>query len=120
EETTAFCTGFGIVLAKIQAAQGFEGVRLIDEAVDAILAKDENKKKYLSLSDSVDRLFKAILPDVATNEFGPARKLFSVLAQKIRSLTGEVDISEVMQAMEDLLDGSVSAEGYVIRPWGSD
>ena len=48
------------------------------------------------------------------------RKLFLGLqAEMIRSLTPEADVSEVMQAVEDLLDKSVATEGYVIRE-GSD
>jgi type I restriction enzyme R subunit len=42
-----------------------------------------------------------------------------VLAEKIRSLAPAADVSEVMQSVEDLLDRSVAAEGYVIRE-GSD
>jgi len=42
----------------------------------------------------------------------------TVLAEKIRALTPEADISEVMGAVEDLLDESISARGYVIREPG--
>jgi len=118
EEATQFCTGLDIDASKIQAVAGFERVRLIDDAVDAILVNDETRRKYLSLADTVDQLFRAILPDVAANEFGPARKLFAVLAHKIRSLAPEVDIDEVVEQMEELLDESIAAEGYVIRGEG--
>ena len=57
--------------------------QLIDDAVDAILVNDETRRRYLSLADTVDQLFRAILPDVAANEFSPARKLFAVLAHKM-------------------------------------
>jgi type I restriction enzyme R subunit len=118
EEATQHCVGLGIDPSKIQVAAGFERVRLIDDAVDAILVNDETKRKYLSLATNVDRLFRAILPDVAANDFGPARKLFAVLAQKIRSLAPEVDIDEVVEQVEDLLDESIAAEGYVIHGEG--
>jgi type I restriction enzyme R subunit len=118
EEATQFCSGLGIDTLMIQAAAGFERVRLIDDAVDAILVNDETRKRYLSLADTVDRLFRAILPDVAANEFSPARKLFAVLAHKIQSLAPEVDIDEVVEQMEDLLDESIAAEGYVIHGEG--
>ncbi len=113
-EMTEFCNPLGIDAAKIQAAQGFERVKLLDDAVDAILVTDESRKKFLSLVATIDAMFRGILPDAAANEFAPSRKLFVVLAEKIRSLAPEVDISSVMQAVEDLLDTSVAAEGYVI------
>ncbi|MFQ5751742.1 MAG: type I restriction enzyme endonuclease domain-containing protein, partial [bacterium] len=71
--------------------------------------------KYLSLARNVDRLYKAILPDPVANEYSPKRALFTVIAEKIRNLTPEPDISEVMEEVEKLLDESIAAEGYVIR-----
>jgi type I restriction enzyme R subunit len=114
-ETTAFCVERGVDLSKLQTAQGFERVKWLDDAVEAILVNDESKRKYLSLAANVAKLFKAILPDSAANEFGPMRTLFIVIAEKILSGIAEPDISEVMGAVENLLDESVAAEGYVIR-----
>ena len=64
----------------------------------------------------MDSLFKSLLPDVAANEFGPVRKVFRVIADKIRSEVPPVDISEVMAEIEALLDQSIGAEGYVMPP----
>jgi type I restriction enzyme R subunit len=79
------------------------------------VANDDSKRKYLTLAGSVDRLYKAILPDLRANEFGPIRSLFVVIGDKIRSLASEVDTSEVMGDVEGLLDESIAAEGYVIH-----
>jgi type I restriction enzyme R subunit len=114
-ETLTFCIERGIDLSELQAAQGFERVKLLDDAVEAILVNDESKRKYLSLAGNVANLFKAILPDPAANEFGQMQTLFGVIAEKIRSLTPEPDISEVMEAVEDLLDESIAPKGYVIQ-----
>jgi len=47
-------------------------------------------------------------------------KLIHVIAQKILCLggDGEVDITEVLAQVEDVLDKSIAAEGYVIRDHG--
>ena len=58
-------------------------VRLLEDAVDACWSNDEIKREYLSLAGPVDRLFHAILPDPAANEFGPDRKAIVVIAEKI-------------------------------------
>jgi type I restriction enzyme R subunit len=42
--------------------------------------------------------------------------VISVIAEKIRSEVPPADISDVMEQVEELLDNSVSTEGYVIRP----
>jgi type I restriction enzyme R subunit len=125
EQAREFCTELGIDLARIQAAPGFERVSLLDDAVDAILVNDESKRKYLSLASRVVKVYKAILPDPAATEFASSCKLFSVLAEKILSLTREADITAVMGAVEELLDRSIATEGYVIQrdprdPFGAD
>ena len=66
----------------------------------------------------MDRLLKAILPDTRAGEFAPKRKVFTVLADKIRALTPKADVSEVMGAVEELLDGSVTTPPYAIRESG--
>lgn len=113
-ETEEFCRLRGIRLQAIQAASGFDLVKLLDDAVEAILDSGESKRTFLALAALVNRLFKAILPDPAAGEFGSLRKLITVIAEKICSLDPEVDISEVMAKVETLLDGSVAAEAYVI------
>ncbi|MFQ5796234.1 MAG: type I restriction endonuclease subunit R [Candidatus Bipolaricaulia bacterium] len=114
-EATAFCGEHGIELDVIQAAEGFEQVKLLDDAMDAILVNDESKKRYLLLAGNVSKLYKAVLPDPTGNELAPKCTLLKVIAQKIRSLTPPADISGVMGEVEKLLDASVAAEGYVIR-----
>ena len=86
--------------------------------MEKIIVNDDLKSKYLALAANVDRLFKAILPDTRAGEFAAKRKVFTVLADKIRALTPEADISEVMGAVEDLLDESVTARPYAIRESG--
>lgn len=126
QEAKDFCTALGIDLEAIKRAQGFEAVKLMDAAVEAILVSDESKKRYLTMANNVRRFYKAILPDVLAKEFSSDCKLFHVLAQKIISLSGggdEVDISALMGQVENLLDRSVATEGYVIRepaePYGT-
>ena len=110
-----FCGEHGVELAKIQAASGFEKLRLLDDAVEAIIINDDSKRAYLSLTADVLKLFKAILPDPDANEFIPFRAVIVVIAEKIRSLTPDPDISGVMDAVEDLLDKSIVAEPYRMK-----
>ncbi|KAB2941881.1 MAG: type I restriction endonuclease subunit R [Candidatus Methanoperedens sp.] len=114
-ETTAFCTERGIDIPRIQTVYGFDRIKLIDDAIDAILTSDESKTKYLSMAATVVRIYRSILPDAAANEFYPMQALFGKLAEKIRGMAIEADISGVMKAVDELLDDSISTEGYVIR-----
>lgn len=120
-ETKAFLNDRGVKVKAIQQVRGLNRVREIEDAVEAILEGtdadkgEESRERYLALARYVDKLFKSVLPDPAISELGPDRKLFTVLAQRIRSLQPDVDISGVRQSIEQLLDDSVAAEGYIIR-----
>jgi type I restriction enzyme, R subunit len=119
EDTCEFLSNLGVDLQKIQAAaqdtHSFTTVALLDDAVDAILINDDTKREYLTLAGIVDRLFKAILPDAAANQFGMDRKIIVVIAEKIRNLTPPADISDVMGGVETLLDESIAPKGYIIK-----
>lgn len=130
-EARAFCVERGADLDAILHSDGFQRVRLLDDAskvivdaqtddavedsVDKIILNDDLKKRFLLLAANVDRLYRAILPDRSATDFSAERTLFVVMADKIRSFSDDPDISHVMDALDDLLDRSVSAQPYVIR-----
>ena len=115
-EAQTFAARHGVSLDAIAGAQGFARIGLIDDAVEALLASDADKKHYLHLATQVARLFKAILPDPLAHELAPMAVLVSYLAAKIRAETGQPDISAVMDDVEALLNDSIATEGYHIGP----
>ncbi|HWQ65356.1 MAG TPA: type I restriction endonuclease subunit R [Methanospirillum sp.] len=115
DDITAFCSLKGIDITRLLQAGKFEKVKLIDDAVEAILIDDESKQKFLGLTAVMTRLFKAIKPDPVVTELLPICTLYLVMVMKIRSLDPAVDISRLMASIEELLDRSISSEGYVIK-----
>lgn len=120
-EARDFCAQKGVDLEAIREAAGLGRVKLMGDAVEALIGDDAGKKHFLTLSRQVESLFKAILPDPLANELAPDAVLIAALGRKIRELSPPPDISRVMQQVEELLDESVAAEGYVISaPVGED
>ncbi len=115
-EVAGFAQARGVTLETIAAAQGFLRIGLIDDAVEAFLATEADKKQYLQLAGRVARLFKAILPDPVANELAPLAVLVAYLAAKIHAETDPPDISAVMNDVEELLNDSIATEGYRIGP----
>jgi type I restriction enzyme R subunit len=113
-QAVAFCAERGVDTESIKAAQGFEKIALLDDAVEALIESDDTKKAYMGLARAISRVFRAILPDPAANVVTPDAVLFSVLAQKILALTPQPDISHVMAQVEELLDRSVAPLPYVM------
>ncbi|HEY0664302.1 MAG TPA: type I restriction endonuclease subunit R, partial [Thiobacillaceae bacterium] len=116
DETVLFAGARGVRLEAIAKAQGFARIGLIDDAVEAFLSSETEKKHYLQLASRVARLFKAILPDAAANALAPLAVLVSYLAAKIQALGEPPDISAVMSDVEALLNDSIATEGYHIGP----
>jgi len=116
DEAKDYAKARGVKLEAIAAAQGFDRIALIDDAVEAFLATEADKKHYLQLASRVARLFKAILPDPLANELAPLAVLVSYLAAKIQALGDPPDISAVMGDVEELLNDSIATEGYRIGP----
>lgn len=114
-EARGLCQEQCVSLAAIQKAEGFVRVGLLDDAVEALVVSEEIKRRYLDLANTVQRLYKAVLPDPAAREFFVEVTPVQVIADKIRALTPPADISLVMQQVEGLLDQSIATEGYIIR-----
>lgn len=114
-ETEQFVKKQSVHLDGIEAAEGFERIKRLDDAVEALIENEETKKGYLTQAAVVFLLYKAILPDQDAEMLRPRCTLIDVLAKKIRALVPPADITEVMDQVEELLDQSIDAQGYVIR-----
>ena len=91
---------------------------------DAVLvARDARTATFLTdqfRARQVRKLFKALMPDPAAQQLTRKVAVIRTLAAKLESSREAPDISDVMDAVEDLLDRSVGAEEYVIRSAGGD
>lgn len=111
----AFLSEHDVNAQAIKDAQGFEKVAKLDDAVEQLIATEEIKNSFLAQARVISRVYRAILPDPDANDLAPDAVLISVIAQKIKALEPPVDISEVMQQVEELLDRSVAPVPYVIK-----
>lgn len=116
-DARSFCAALAIDLDAIQAAEGFERIRLRDDAVNEVLVDDSTQQRFLTHAYLVNRLYRAVLPDPIAHEFNPARSLLDVLAQQVRANSGDKDeieneAGDIAQAVRDIelrLDHSIEA-----------
>jgi type I restriction enzyme R subunit len=114
-EAERFCREIGIDLDAIHEAEGFRVTELGEQAVEKILRDEETKSAFLAHARVVNSLFKAILPDAKANQFAPIRSVLTYLVDAVKSLDEPVDVSRVLDRVQELLDESVAANPYVIR-----
>ena len=120
DEVKEFCANLGVDLPKIETAQPktFERIQGIEDAVNSILINDETKEDYLQRVNHIFKLYKAILPDAAANEFRETCSLINIIAQRIRTLIPSVDPSDVRAEIEELLDRSIMPTGDMVATSG--
>lgn len=115
-QSNAFCSVRKIDLEAISksSTKSFEKISLMDDAVDILVAEDEDKKRFMQLSALAWKLFKAVLPDKRAYQFEDICQLLHSLNEKIKALTPHVNIDGIMNEIELVLDFSIDAEGYII------
>ncbi len=99
----------------IKTKSGFEKIKLLKDATDAILINESTKKKFLTEAGTALKIYKSILPHKRASEFFPQVTLYEELINEIRSLDPEVDISRVMDGIQRLLDKSIKPREYIIE-----
>jgi type I restriction enzyme R subunit len=115
DDILLFCKEREVELQEILIAEPLLKIKQIDDAVEAIIETEESKKKFLSMASVVHQIYRSILPDPIAYQVSPYVSLISVIAEKIRALTPPIDITEVVGAIEYVLDDSIAAQAYVIR-----
>lgn len=115
-QTMAHCISCNVGLEKIlqTSAKCFEKISLMDDAMDQLVGDEEKKMRFMQLAGLSWKLFKAILPDRRAYEYEDICQLLHSLVEKIRSLTPSANIDEVTKEIEQVLDLSIDAQGYII------
>lgn len=117
KEAAEFCQRQGVSLTAIHDATGMEKLKLLSEAVNALISPDELRKQFLAHEKLVRALYQAVKPDKAAIEFAPMCSLLATLADSIKLQTGDgetPDITPIMGKLNELLDESIGAEGFTI------
>ena len=70
--------------------------------MEVVLVDDDTNKQYPNLESDVNRLFKAIMPDVRANEFLGTRTVIREIARRIKTKSAPVTITDYMKDVETL------------------
>ncbi len=118
DEALDFCLAQNVDIGAIENATGLDRVRLIGDAVNAVISPDPLRKEFLAHERLVRTLFRAVKPDPTVLEFVSRVSCIAIIADEIRLRTGSgnaADISGVLSQVNQLLDESIAADGFRIR-----
>ncbi len=107
-----FCSAAGIELDAITSADKLARLKLIGDAVEALIAPDDRRRDFLRRAGAAARAYKALLPDDRAEPYLKPVAALHIIAEAIRGKLGPVDISAISARIEALLDARV--EGVAI------
>jgi type I restriction enzyme R subunit len=96
----------------ILKARDFEQLRLVEEAVEAILENDQSRILFLSLLTLVINSYTDLLPDTRAQDYYQVVSVYVHLGETIAGGIPEVDISDIERRIGDLIDRSVAVTPY--------
>lgn len=103
----AFCTDVGVDLEAVAAAEKLARLKLIGNAVEALIAPDDRRRQFLRKAGAAARAYKALLPDDRAEPYLKPVAVLHVIAEAVRAKLGPVDISAISAQIEALLDRHV-------------
>jgi type I restriction enzyme R subunit len=106
-DATTFCKEAGVDVAAIGLKDKLARLKLISDAVEALIAPDERQREFLRRASAIVRAYKALLPDERAAPYLKGVATVHVLADAIRGKLGPVDISAFTAKIEALLDAKV-------------
>jgi type I restriction enzyme R subunit len=119
-DATAFCAAHGVNLVEIEAADAGSMERLsrIQDGMNALISPDPLRRDFFAHERLVSTLYRAVKPDPSALEFASRVACLTTLAEAIRAKLNPTppDISQVMNAINGLLDESIT--GHEIRQSG--
>lgn len=108
----AFVRPLGVDADAIMAVRDFDRLRLINQAIEILIAPDERRREFLRLTAAVTRAYKALLPDERAAPYLRPVAVFHTLSDAVRARLGPVDISAISARIAELLDEKL--EGVAI------
>lgn len=108
----AFVQPLGIDPDAITAVRDFDRLRLINQAVEILIAPDERRREFLRLTAAATKAYKALLPDERAAPYLRPVAVFHTLSDAVKAKLGPVDISAISARIAELLDEKL--EGVAI------
>ncbi|MGO7380103.1 MULTISPECIES: type I restriction endonuclease subunit R [Rhizobium] len=100
----AFVQPLGVEADAIMEVRDFDRLRLINQAIEILIAPDDRRREFLRLTASVTKAYKALLPDERAAPYLKPVAVFHTLSDAVRARLGPVDISAISARIAELLD----------------
>ncbi len=110
-----FCLERDVHVEKLRQGSPLEQLTRARAAVDKLIYPDEVRRTYLSRAAALYRVFRAIGNDQRIARHVDDTNFLTTIADFIRGQMTPVNIDHIFEQVDELLDRSIGAKGYVIQ-----
>ena len=115
-----FCNKHGVHVEKLRQGTTLEQLTKAKDAVDKLIYPEEVRKDFLAQTTGLKRVFRAIGKDPRIEPHVDDTNFLTTIADFIRGQLEPVSIDHIFEQVDELLDRSIGARGYVIRESQAD
>ncbi|KAF0218351.1 MAG: hypothetical protein FD174_2968 [Geobacteraceae bacterium] len=109
-----YLAGFGFNLDELIAASGFDKQALILRAVNTVSETDERRKTFEVMVEDVSARLRGIFPHPGLYEYDWQENAISAIYNRLQESRETPDVSEMLQALYDVVDTAVATESPVV------
>lgn len=110
-----FLKGCGFHLDELIAANGFDKQTMILRGVNAICDTDERRKTFEVMADDISARFKGLFPNPGLYAYDKQENAISALYNRLQESRETPDVSEMLQALYEVVDTAVATETPLIK-----
>lgn len=92
-------------------------ILMLESYANSLVKTQDLKKQFLNMSTALNNAYKSVLPDPAAENYYHKVTAVKVLASRIRDVGSQsINTEHIKKELEELLDKSIQAGEYIIRP----
>jgi type I restriction enzyme R subunit len=101
--------GLGFDVRRLQGATGFDRIEALRDAVEALHASDEGKRRFEIMARQVFIRFKALLMEPGAMAYGERHDNIEAIYKKLQDTRDTADVTEVLKELHRIVNEAIRA-----------
>ena len=109
EETEKHLRGLGFDPARLKGAKGFVRIQALADAVDAVYASDESKRRFEILARQVFMRFKALIMEPSAFPYAERHDNIEAIYKKLEERRDTADVTDLLKELHRIVNEAIRA-----------
>jgi len=112
EAAEAHLRGLGFEPLRLTGARGFDKIEAVRDAVDALYASDEAKRRFEIIARQVFARFKALLMEPSAFAHAERRDNIDTIYKKLQERRDTSDVTDVLKELHRIVNEAIQTQGH--------